>query len=317
MKDKTVLVLGARGMVGSAIVRELESKGYRKILAPERSELDLAVQDATLRYFDRMRPEWVFVAAAKVGGILANNTYRADFLWDNLQIQNNVFQGAFESGVDKLLFLGSSCIYPKKDWGRGIREEDLLTGVLEPTNEPYAIAKIAGLKLAENFKRQYGKNFMAVMPTNLYGENDNYHPEHSHVIPGLMVRFQQAIEKGEKTFAVWGTGKPRREFLYVDDMAKACLFLMEYPDEIPWHFVNVGTGRDIPIGELAGMLADIMGFTGEIVFDSSRPDGMMEKRLDISKMNDLGWKPEVSLKEGLKKAVGHFRQQWRKGIEHT
>ena len=297
-------------MVGSAIVRALQAKGYRHVLAPHRKELDLTVQEATLRYFARVRPAWVLVAAAKVGGILANDTYRADFLWVNLQIQNNVFQAAHESGVEKLLFLGSSCIYPKKDWGRALREEDLLTGILEPTNEPYAIAKIAGLKLAENFKRQYGKNFMAAMPTNLYGENDNYHPEHSHVIPGLMVRLQQTMEKGEETFTVWGTGRPRREFLYVDDLADACLFLMEYPDELPWHFVNVGTGQDIPIGELARILAGIMGFRGEIVFDSSRPDGMMEKRLDVSKMAGLGWKSKIPLREGLEKAVGHFRREW-------
>ena len=315
MKDEAVLVLGAYGMVGSAIVRVLASKGYSNILAPKRSELDLTIQKDVLYYFRRKRPAWVFVAAAKVGGIVANNTYRADFLWVNLQIQNNVFQGAFESGVEKLIFLGSSCIYPKKDWGRAIREEDLLTGTLEPTNEPYAIAKIAGLKLAENFKRQHGKNFIAAMPTNLYGENDNYHPEHSHVIPGLVVRLQRAMEKGEKTFTVWGTGRPRREFLYVDDLADACLFLMEYPGELPWDFVNVGTGRDIPIRDLAQMIAKMMGFDGEIVFDSSRPDGMMEKRLDISKIASLGWQPRISLAEGLEKAIRYFHREWESPID--
>ena len=315
VSDQVILVLGAGGMVGSSIVRALRSKGYRNVLAPNRSELDLTVQEKTLLYFQRHRPDWVFVAAAKVGGIVANDTYRAEFLWVNLQIQNNVFQGAFESGVKKLLFLGSSCIYPKKNWGRAICEEDLLTGALEPTNEPYAIAKIAGLKLAENFKRQYGKNFISAMPTNLYGENDNYHPENSHVIPGLMVRLRQAMEKGEKTFVVWGSGRPRWEFLYVDDLADACLFLMEYPGDIPWSFVNVGTGKDIPIGELAQMIAEIMGFEGEISFDSSRPDGMMEKRLDISKMAGLGWSPKTSLRDGLEKTVGYFYRERGKRID--
>ena len=305
------MVLGGRGMVGSALVRALRSKGYCNILAPDRSELDITVQEATLDYFRRERPTLVFVAAAKVGGILANNTYRADFLLVNLQIQNNIFQAAFESGVEKLLFLGSSCIYPRENGGRPLREEDLLTGALEPTNEPYAVAKIAGLKLAENFKRQYGKNFLAAMPTNLYGENDNYHPEQSHVIPGLIVRLHRAMERGDRTFKVWGTGRPRREFLYVDDLADACLFLMEHSGDIPWYFVNVGTGKDVSIGELAGMIAEAMGFKGDIAFDPSRPDGMMEKRLDISKMTSLGWKPRVSLKDGLDRTIRHFHQSRR------
>ena len=299
-------------MVGSAIVRALYAKGYKKVLVPDRQEVDLTVQKATLDYFCRERPTWVFLAAAKVGGILANDTYRADFLMTNLQIQNNVFQAAFECGVEKLLFLGSSCIYPKESGGRALKEEYLLTGELEPTNEPYAIAKIAGIKLAENFRRQYGKNFLAAMPTNLYGENDNYHLEQSHVIPGLIARLHQVIEKGERTFTVWGTGRPRREFLYVDDLADACLFLMKYSKDIPWYFVNVGTGKDISVGELAKMIADKMGFDGNIVFDSSRPDGMMEKRLDISKMTSLGWRPKISLKDGLDKAISCFYKTCRK-----
>ena len=308
MKERAVLVLGGEGMVGSSLVRLLQAEGYRNILAPNRKELNLTVQEKTLRYFYKKRPVWVLVAAAKVGGIVANNTYRADFLLVNLQIQNNVFQAASENGVEKLLFLGSSCIYPKQNEGRPLREEDLLTGALEPTNEPYAVAKIAGLKLAENFRRQYGKDFIAAMPTNLYGENDNYDPEHSHVIPGLMVRLDQAMKRGDEIFTVWGTGRPRREFLHVDDLARACLFLMEYQSGIPWYFVNVGTGKDIPIGELAIMLARKMGFGGKIVFDSSRPDGMMKKQLDISKITSLGWKPNISLNDGLDRAINYFRQ---------
>ena len=304
-KNEKILVLGANGMVGSAIVRALQSAGYGNLLTPSRQKLDLTRQQETLDYFNQHRPTSVFLAAAKVGGIKANNIYRADFLLTNLQIQSHTFQAAFESNVDKLLFLGSSCIYPK-DYKQPLKEEYLLCAPLEPTNEPYAIAKIAGLKLAENFKRQYNRNFIAAMPTNLYGQNDNYDLENSHVIPGLIARLRQCIERGDKTFKVWGSGRPRREFLYVDDLAQACLFLMEYKKELPYPFLNVGVGSDISIKELAELIAQKIGFTGNLVFDTSLPDGMMEKKLDISRITSLGWSPSVTLEEGITKTIDFF-----------
>lgn len=306
-KDSSILVLGSRGMVGSAIVRELKKLGYVKILSPARTELNLLNQKDTLEYFEKNNPEYVFDAAAKVGGIVANNTYRADFIFDNLCIQSNVFEACHKHNVTKLLFLGSSCIYPKNA-PQPIREEYLLTGPLEPTNEPYAIAKIAGLKMAESFRRQYGKQFYSVMPTNLYGENDNYHLENSHVIPGLIARMHDAKIKGEKTFKIWGTGKPRREFLYVDDMARACIHFMNLEGENIPDFVNIGTGEDITIKELAEKIQKLLGFEGKLDFDTTKPDGMMKKQLDVSKIFALGWRPQISLDEGLRLAVSQFLQ---------
>lgn len=297
------LVLGSRGLVGSAIIRALEAQGERP-LAPIRQELDLLNQQATLSYFEQHRPDVVYLAAAKVGGIQANNTYRADFIFENLQIQNNVFNAAFKTGVKKLLFLGSSCIYPK-NCPQPIKEEYLLTAPLEPTNEPYAIAKIAGLKMAESFRKQYGCHYISLMPTNLYGENDNFHPENSHVIPGLIRRMHSVMKEGGTEFEVWGTGTPRREFLYVDDLARACLHVMNYGGELP-DWMNVGTGEDISIAELAQKIADIMGFKGKIIFNKSYPDGTPRKLLDVSRIKSLGWKPEVSLKDGLKKTIDYY-----------
>lgn len=257
-KDAKILILGSRGLVGSAITRELKKLGYENLLTPVREELNLLNQQAVLDYFKEHKPNHVFLAAAKVGGIVANNTYRADFIFENLEVQNNVFQAAYENKVDKLLFLGSSCIYPK-ECPQPMKEEHLLTGPLEPTNEPYAIAKIAGLKLAESFRRQYGCKYYSVMPTNLYGINDNYHLNNSHVIPGLIARMKKAMDENQEVFEVWGSGNPRREFLFVDDMARACIHVMNYEkeDQLPY-LINIGTGKDVSIKELALMIAKKM-----------------------------------------------------------
>lgn len=305
-KDSSVLVLGSRGLVGSAILRELNKQGYKNILCPIRDELDLLDQVAVRNYFESKKPEVVILAAAKVGGIVANNTYRADFIFQNLGIQQNVFDASFKMKVNKLLFLGSSCIYPKEA-PQPMREDCLLTGPLEPTNEPYAIAKIAGLKMAESFNRQYGCKYYSVMPTNLYGVNDNYHPENSHVIPGLIARMDKAIRDGDEVFNIWGSGKPKREFLYVDDMARACLHVLNMEGEVP-HLINIGTGEDISIGDLARIIADKMGFKGELSFDTSKPDGTMRKLMDVSRIKSLGWSPTVSLSEGLDRSIEFYRQ---------
>jgi len=299
-----ILVLGARGLVGSALVRELTKLGYSNLLTPIRTELDLLKQQSVLDYFEQNKPQHVFLAAAKVGGIHANNTYRADFIWENLAIQNNVFEAAFKSKVDRLLFLGSSCIYPKNA-PQPMNEDCLLTSALEPTNEPYAIAKIAGLKTAESFRRQYGCNWYSVMPTNLYGQNDNFHPENSHVIPGLIARMKKAMDENAPSFAVWGTGNPRREFLYVDDMARACIHMMNLEGDIP-DYVNIGTGEDVSIRELAFMIKDILGYKGEITFNPNQPDGTLRKLLDVSRIHALGWKHEIDLQTGLKKAIDFY-----------
>jgi len=305
-KTDKILVLGSLGLVGSAIVRELTKQNYGNLLTPIRSELNLLNQQSVLDYFALHKPQHVFLAAAKVGGIHANNTYRADFIWENLAIQNNVFEAAHKFSVDRLLFLGSSCIYPKNA-PQPMREDSLLTSPLEPTNEPYAIAKIAGLKTAESFRRQYGRHYFSVMPTNLYGVNDNFHLENSHVIPGLIARMDEAMKKGDATFEVWGTGEPRREFLYVDDMARACIHVMNMKAEDVPDLLNIGTGEDISIGELALMIKNLLGFKGEIIFNPNQPDGTMRKLMDVSRIHALGWKHQVTLEEGLKKTIEFFR----------
>ena len=304
-KNSKILVLGARGMVGSAIQRELVKDGYTNVNGIGKAELNLLDQARVDEYFGDYKPDYVFLAAAKVGGIVANNTFRADFIFENLQIQQNVFNAAFKAQTPNLLFLGSSCIYPKNA-PQPLKEEYLLSSPLEPTNEPYAIAKIAGLKTAESFRKQYGLHWISVMPTNLYGINDNFDLNNSHVIPGLIARLDQAIKNGDKSFSIWGTGKPRREFLYVDDMARACIYAIQQGKDAP-DFMNVGTGEDIEIGELAKIIASKMGFKGELVFDSSKPDGTMRKLLDISKIKSLGWSPQISLNQGLDLAINFFK----------
>ena len=303
-KSDKILVLGSRGLVGSAILRELQQEGYQNLLCPVREELDLLKQTDVEGYFKINKPDVVFLAAAKVGGILANNTFRADFIFENLQIQQNVFNAAFKVRTPRLLFLGSSCIYPK-NCPQPIKEDYLLTSPLEETNEPYAIAKIAGLKTVESFRKQYGLHWISVMPTNLYGINDNFDLKNSHVIPGLIARMHETIQKGEKTFSIWGTGKPRREFLFVDDMARACIHVMKQDSNIS-DFMNIGTGEDIEVGELAKMIAKKMNFTGEIICDHSKPDGTMRKLLDISKIKATGWEPKISLDHGLNLSIEFY-----------
>jgi GDP-L-fucose synthase len=307
-KNGKVLILGGRGLVGSAISRQLITKGYTNVHVSSRNELNLLDQSSVYDYFENERPEYVFLAAAKVGGIKANNEFRADFIFENLTIQNNVFGAAWKFPVKRLLFLGSTCIYPK-DCPQPIKEEYLLTGPLESTNEPYAIAKIAGLKMAESFRRQYGCEFYSVMPTNLYGPGDNYHPENSHVIPGLINRMHAAKISGDKVFEAWGTGNPMREFLFVDDMAQACVHIMEYEGEIP-ELLNIGTGKDITNSDLVYLIKDVVDFKGEIVFDSNKPDGTMRKVTDVTKLNSIGWKAEVNLREGLKIAYQDFLENY-------
>lgn len=292
-------------MVGSSIKRALEKRNISP-LTPSRKDLNLLQQVEVDEYFKENRPTVVVNAAAKVGGILANNTYRADFIFENLTMQNNIFKACFETpSVDQFLFLGSSCIYPKM-CPQPMKEEYLLSGALEETNEPYAIAKIAGLKTAESFRRQYGKNYFSVMPTNLYGENDNYHPENSHVIPGLINRMAETIKNGLNEFEVWGTGTPKREFLHVNDLAEACVFLLETEQELPY-WINIGTGIEISIGELASLIAEEMGFKGKIVFNKEFPDGTPRKLLDVSKINKLGWKAKISLKEGIRSTISDYK----------
>jgi len=296
-KESKVFVAGHRGLVGSAVLRRLKAEGFVNLVIRTRDELDLRDQAAVNRFFEEERPEYVFLSAAKVGGILANSTYPADFIRDNLQIQTNVIDAAYRSGSKKLLFLGSSCIYPKHA-PQPMKEEHLLTGPLEPTNEWYAIAKIAGIKMAQAYHRQYGFNTISLMPTNLYGPGDNFDLETSHVIPALIRKFHEAKVRGEPHVVVWGTGKPRREFLHVDDLADAAVFLMRnYDGEA---FVNVGVGQDISIRELAELIREVVGFEGEIRFDTSKPDGTPRKLLDVSKLNALGWRARIPLREGLR-----------------
>ena len=301
-----IYVAGHRGMVGSAIMRRLQHEGYNNIIVRTSAELDLKDQAAVNDFFAAEKPEYVFLAAAKVGGILANNTYRADFLYENLMIEANIIHAAYVHQVKKLLFLGSSCIYPKMA-PQPLKEEYLLTGLLEETNEPYAIAKIAGIKLCEAYRDQYGCNFIAAMPTNLYGQGDNYHLQNSHVIPALLRKFHDAKEKGEANTEIWGSGTPLREFMFVDDLASACLFLMNnYDGKL---FVNMGTGEELTIKELATLVKEVTGFEGGIVFDSTKPDGTPRKLMDSSKLHGMGWKHTTSLRDGLAAAYGFFQHE--------
>ena len=301
-----IYVAGHRGMVGSAILRRLETLGYSTLVFRSHAELDLTNQDQVSRFFEQEKPDYVFLAAAKVGGIHANNTFRADFIYQNLMLEANIIHQAYLNGVKKLLFLGSSCIYPK-ECPQPIQESALLTGLLEPTNEPYAIAKIAGIKLCESYNRQYGTRFISAMPTNLYGPNDNYDLNNSHVLPALIRKFHEAKLNQAPSVEIWGTGRPRREFLYVEDLAEALVFLMQHydGDEI----VNVGTGTDLTISELAALVKEIVGFTGALTFNTDKPDGTMVKRLDVSKLAHLGWQAHTSLRDGIAKAYADYQQR--------
>ena len=304
-KHAKVYVAGHRGMVGSAILRNLARRGYSNLLTRSRSELDLLDQAAVRAFMQAERPDYLFMAAALVGGIQANNTRRADFIYENMLIEANVMQGAHMAGVERLLFLGSSCIYPR-DCPQPIKEAYLLAGPLEPTNEPYAIAKIAGIKLAESFNRQYGRRYVSVMPTNLYGPNDNYDLAGSHVLPALIRKVHEATQRGDAELVVWGSGKPMREFLHVDDMADACVFLMEHEDIVDGMF-NVGTGTDVTIRELAETVMQVGGFPGRIVFDSSKPDGTPRKLLDVSRLKALGWSARIGLRAGIAATFADYR----------
>lgn len=321
--ESCIYVAGHRGLVGSAIVRNLEASGYTHILKRTHAELDLTDAAATDAFFAEHKPEYVFLAAAKVGGIVANNSYPAEFIRDNLVIQANVIHSAWKHGVTRLMFLGSSCIYPKMA-PQPMREDCLLTGPLEPTNRPYALAKIAGIEMCWSYNRQYGMKYLAVMPTNLYGPGDNYHPENSHVIPALLRKFHEAKQRGDKTVTIWGTGTPRREFLYSDDMADACVFLMNLPDEryesllgsdesktgrFEPPLVNVGVGEDVTIKELAEMVGKVVGFEGELVFDTTKPDGTPRKLMDVSRLNGMGWRATTTLRSGLANAYRDFTSQ--------
>ncbi|HZF79663.1 MAG TPA: GDP-L-fucose synthase [Rubrivivax sp.] len=319
--DSRIYVAGHRGLVGSAIVRRLQAGGFTSLLLRTHAELDLTDAAATRRFFDSERPDYVFLAAAKVGGIVANNTYPAEFIHDNLAIQLNVIDAAYRAGVQRLLFLGSSCIYPKLA-PQPMKESHLLTGALEPTNRPYALAKIAGVEMCWSYNRQYGTRYLAVMPTNLYGPGDNYHPTNSHVIPALIRKFHEAKLRGDGNVTVWGTGTPRREFLYSDDMADACVFLMCLPDE-PYQallgsdesksgrfeppLINIGVGEDVTIRELAEAIRQTVGYVGDVTYDSSKPDGTPRKLMDVGLINSVGWKARTTLADGLASAYGEFK----------
>lgn len=305
-KTSKIYVAGHRGMVGSAICRKLKANGYDNMITRTSSELDLRNQQAVQDFFEEEKPDYVFLAAAKVGGIQANNTYRAEFLFDNLMIEANIIHAAHLNNVTKLMFLGSSCIYPKLA-PQPLKEEYLLTGELEPTNEPYAIAKIAGIKLCESYREQYGSNFISVMPTNLYGYNDNYDLQNSHVLPALIRKFHEAKLNNSPTVTVWGSGSPRREFLFADDLAEACFFLMENYNGR--ELINIGTGEDITIKELALTIKDVVGFAGELVFDASKPDGTPRKLMDVTKLHSLGYKHKINLKEGIQLAYTDFKEK--------
>ncbi len=317
-KNDRIFVAGHRGMVGSAIMRKLQNQGCTNIVTRARNELDLVQQADVITFFAKERIDRVYMAAAKVGGILANNTYPAEFIYENLMVEANVVHAAWRAGVKKLLFLGSSCIYPRLA-PQPMAENMLLTGVLEPTNEPYAIAKIAGIKLCESYNRQYGTDYRSVMPTNLYGPGDNYHSENSHVIPGLLRRFHDAKQNAAPEVLIWGTGAPMREFLYVDDMAEACLHIMELdPDSYARNtqpmlsHINIGTGEDLSIRELAKTIGDVVGYQGRIAFDTTKPDGTPRKLMDVARMKSLGWRPQVGLRDGLALAYADFLASMRR-----
>ena len=302
-KDSKIYIAGHRGMVGSAIHRKLMAMGYTNIITRTSSELDLRVQEPVNEFFETERPDYVFLAAAKVGGIMANNLYRADFLYENLMIQSNVIHSAYATKVSKLMFLGSSCIYPKLA-PQPMKEEYLLTGLLEQTNEPYAIAKIAGIKMCDAYRAQYGCNFISVMPTNLYGPNDNYDLQNAHVLPTLIRKFHEAKQNGDPAVTIWGTGTPMREFLHADDLASACVYLMEnYNEE---GLVNIGTGLDVTIKSLAMLIKEIVGYEGTLVYDHTKPDGTPRKLMDVSKLTNLGWKYSIDLKAGLKRVYDDY-----------
>jgi len=306
-KSAKIYIAGHRGMVGSAIYRKLEKEGFTNFVTRTSETLDLRNQQQVADFFAEEKPDYVFLAAAKVGGIVANNTYRAEFLYDNLQIQNNIIHHSYLNSVKKLIFLGSSCIYPKLA-PQPLKEEYLLTGLLEPTNEPYAIAKIAGIKMCDAYRDQYGCNYISVMPTNLYGYNDNYHPQNSHVLPALIRRFHEAKEQNIAFVTIWGTGSPKREFLFADDLADACYYLMQNYDEPG--LVNIGTGEDLSIKDLALLVKNIVGYKGEIQFDASKPDGTPRKLMDVSKLHNKGWKHKIELGEGIKLAYQDFLKRY-------
>src|SRR5258705_1958783 len=305
-KDAKIYIAGHHGLVGSAIHRRLQKEGFQNFVSIEKPQLDLRDQHAVQAFFESERPEYVFLAAAKVGGILANNTYRAEFIYDNLMIQTNIIHAAFMCSVEKLLFLGSSCIYPKYA-AQPIKEEALLTSGLEPTNEPYAIAKIAGIKMCQAYRQQYGSNFISLMPTNLYGPNDTFHPKNSHVLPALIQKFYEAKTEGRDVVEIWGSGTPKREFLHVDDLADACLFLMENYDS--GEIINVGTGIDLSIRDLALLIKESIGFEGDLYFNTKYPDGAPQKLLDTSKINSLGWAPKISLRDGVMQVCMEYEKE--------
>lgn len=310
-KENKIYVAGHRGMVGAAITRRLRQEGFGNLVTRSSAELDLRNQQAVNDFFQKEKPEYVFLAAAKVGGIVANNTYRAEFLYDNLLIESNIIHASYLNGAKKLLFLGSSCIYPKMA-PQPLKEEYLLTGLLEPTNEPYAIAKIAGIKLCEAYRDQYGCNFISAMPTNLYGPGDNYHLQNSHVIPALIRKFHEAKQNKNRFVEIWGTGSPLREFMYADDLADACVFLMKkYNEKL---FVNIGTGEEVTIKDLAVIIKEVVGFEGDVQFDTTKPDGTPRKLMDSSRLHNLGWKHSVALKEGLKKTYPFFLEATAKNV---
>lgn len=315
--DSRIYVAGHRGLVGSAIVRRLQAGGYCNLITRTHADLDLTHQQAVSRFFENERPEYVFIAAARVGGICANNTYPAEFVYQNLMIESNIIHAAWRNQAQKLLFLGSSCIYPKHA-PQPMKEEHLLTGHLEPTNEAYAIAKIAGIKMCAAYNRQYSSNFLSVMPTNLYGLGDNYDPKNSHVMPALIRRMHEAKINGKSEVVIWGTGTPRREFLYSDDLADACVFLMErYDAKDIGEFINIGFGREVTVRELTEMVAEVVGFSGQLTFDSSMPDGAPRKLLDVSRMRALGWEATIDLRHGIRLAYKDFLQRYDKAVAQT
>ena len=313
-KESKIYVAGHNGMVGSAIIRKLNAEGYNNIIHRSSKELDLKNQQAVADFFAKEKPEYVFLAAAKVGGIVANNTYRADFLYENLMIQSNVIDNAYRNGVTKLMFLGSSCIYPKQA-PQPLKEEYLLTGILEPTNEPYAIAKIAGIKMCDAYRSQYGCNFISVMPTNLYGPNDNYDLKNSHVLPALLRKFHTAKIEKSATVEIWGSGSPLREFLHVDDLASACFYLMLNYNEAG--LVNIGVGHDLSIKDLALLIKKIIGYEGELKFDATKPDGTPRKLMDVSKLHSFGWKHTIELEEGITSVYQEAKAKFNSELTHS